>query len=127
MKYLLDTHALIWGAKWPEKLGATARRVLENVPEEVAVCDISFQEIGLLLHLNKINLEGRATDALGRLLSQITVIPISLDAAIAAPASGLPHGDQFDRVITAMAKTHGQKPTTKDGNITDSGIVRVVW
>lgn len=127
MRYLLDTHALVWGAKWPERLSVAARRIIGSLPEETAVCDVSLQEIGLLLHFGKIDLEGRAADVLGPLLKRLTVLPITLDAAIAAPALGLPHGDQFDRIITATAKILGLQLVTKDGNITDAGIVRVVW
>jgi PIN domain nuclease of toxin-antitoxin system len=36
----------------------------------------------------------------------------------------LPHGDQFDRIITA---THRLVLLTKDANITDSGSVATLW
>lgn len=95
--------------------------------EETAVCDVSLQEIGLLLHFGKIDLEGCAADVLGPLLKRLTVLPITLDAAIAAPALGLPHGDQFDRIITATAKIFGLQLVTRDGNISDAGTVHVIW
>jgi PIN domain nuclease of toxin-antitoxin system len=39
----------------------------------------------------------------------------------------LPHGDQFDRIITATAKVHRLPLVTKDGNITDAAVVATMW
>jgi len=39
----------------------------------------------------------------------------------------LPHGDQFDRVITATAKVHRITLVTKDANITDAEVVPTLW
>ena len=39
----------------------------------------------------------------------------------------LPHPDPYGRLIVAEALVLGVPLITKDGNITDSGIVRVVW
>ena len=44
-----------------------------------------------------------------------------------APVLALPHADPFDRLIVAEAIVLGVPLITKDGNITDSGVVRVVW
>jgi PIN domain nuclease of toxin-antitoxin system len=60
-------------------------------------------------------------------LKFVTVLPITLEIALAAPALALPHGDQFDRIITATAKVHRLPLVTKDANITDSSIVTTVW
>jgi PIN domain nuclease of toxin-antitoxin system len=57
----------------------------------------------------------------------VTVLPISLEVAIAAPALALPHGDQFDRIIAATAKVHDIPLITKDANLTDAEIVATLW
>ena len=57
----------------------------------------------------------------------MTVLPITLEIALAAPALALPHGDQFDRIITATAKAHRLPLITKDANITDASVDDTVW
>lgn len=57
----------------------------------------------------------------------MTVLPITLEIALAAPALALPHGDQFDRIIAARAKVHRLPLFTKDANITDASVVDTVW
>jgi PIN domain nuclease of toxin-antitoxin system len=39
----------------------------------------------------------------------------------------LPHADPFDRIIVATARQHRLTLITKDANITDSGVVKVLW
>lgn len=111
-----------------DRLSPKAARAIGTTPyEQWAISDVSHQEAGLLLHSGKIVFKGSPATALGSLLEYVTVIPISLDIAILAPALALPHGDQFDRIITATAKTHKVTLITKDANITDASIVTTLW
>jgi len=128
LKYLLDTHAFLWAATDEDRLGTQAARVLAVTPyEQLAISDVTLQEIGLLLQTGRISFTGNPATVLGHLLDYVQILPISLPVAIAAPALKLPHGDQFDRIITATAKVHRLTLITKDSNITDSGLVATVW
>lgn len=128
LKYLLDTHAFLWSASDEDRLGAKAGGAIASTPyEQLAISDASLQEIGLLLHAGKIAFTGSPTTVLRTMLEHVTVLPISLEIALAAPALALPHSDQFDRVITATAKLHRLTLITRDANITDSGIVSTLW
>ena len=128
LKYLLDTHAFLWAATDEDRLGAEAARILAVTPyEQLAISDVTLQETGLLWHAGKIAFTGTPVRVLGLLLEHVQVLPISLPVALAAPGLPLPHGDQFDRIITATAKVHKLTLLTRDANITDAGIVPVVW
>lgn len=127
-KYLLDTHAFLWVAIEEERLSGKARRAIAAVQrDQLAISDITLQEIGLLLHAGKISFSGSPSATLGRWLEFVVILPITLDIAIAAPALAVPHGDQFDRIIAATARIHGLTLITKDANITDAGVVPVLW
>ncbi len=127
-KYLLDTHAFLWAAVDEEKLSAKAAKVIGTTPyEQLAISDVTLQEIGLLLHSNRISFTGSPRTVLSGLLDFVTVLPITLDIAIAAPALSLRHGDQFDRIIAATANVHRLTLITKDANITDAGVVSTLW
>jgi PIN domain nuclease of toxin-antitoxin system len=128
LKYLLDTHAFLWAAIDEDRLSARAAKVISTTPyEQLAISDVTLQEIGLLLHSGRIVFSGSPRTALGSLLDYVTVLPITLDIAIAAPALSLPHGDQFDRIICATAKTHRLALVTRDANITEAGVVSTIW
>ena len=128
LKYLLDTHAFLWAATDEDRLSLKAARAIATTPyEQLTISDVTLQEIGLLLHADRISFRGSPAAVLGKLLHSVTVLPITLDIAIAAPALALKHGDQFDRIIAATAKVHQISLITKDANITDSEVVTTVW
>ena len=128
LKYLLDTHALLWAATDEDRLSPKAARAISTTPyEQLAIADVTLQEIGLLLHAGRISFSGSPAAVLKNLLNYVTVLPITLDIAISAPALALPHGDQFDRIITATAKIHRLILITKDANITDASVVPTLW
>jgi PIN domain nuclease of toxin-antitoxin system len=128
LKYLLDTHAFLWAATDEDRLSIKAARAIQTTPyEQLAISDVSLQEIGLLLHVGRISFTSPPATVLGHLLNYVTVLPITLEIALAAPALALPHGDQFDRIITATAKTHKLTLITRDANITDASVVDTIW
>ncbi len=51
MKYLIDTHILIWLAVSPEKILKDIMDLLENKANEVYVSTISFWEIAIKLSI----------------------------------------------------------------------------
>ncbi len=128
LKYLLDTHAFVWAAMEDERLSAAAARAIATTPwEQLAIADVTLQEIGLLVHSRRLTLSGSPAAVLRPLLEFVTVLPITLDIALAAPSLPRPHGDQFDRIITATAKFHRLVLVTKDANIVDARIVDTLW
>lgn len=105
-----------------------AARAIATTPyEQLAIADVTLQEIGLLLHSGRIELVGSPNAVLGKVLNYVTVLPITLEIAIAAPALALPHGDQFDRISAATAKIHRLPLITEDANIADARVVETVW
>ena len=69
LKYLLDTHTLIWAVTDEDKLGAEAARVIAVTPyDQLAISDITLQEIGLIYHARKISFAGTPATALAPML-----------------------------------------------------------
>jgi PIN domain nuclease of toxin-antitoxin system len=128
LKYLLDTHAFLWAATDEDRLSTNATRAISATPfDQLAIADVTLQEIGLLLHSGRISFKGSPKTILANMLDFVTVLPITLEIAIAAPGLSLPHGDQFDRIITATAKIHRLPLITKDSNISASSVVSTIW
>lgn len=127
--YVLDTHALAWSVLEPVRLGQRARRVLGvAAPGEIIIPSAVIIELGRLIDEDKINLQGRLPSAVfGPALDYHGVAPTTLDAAIKARHLDLPHADPFDRLIVAEALVRRVPLITKDGNITDSGLVPIIW
>ena len=58
MKYLIDTHILIWLAVSPEEISKSIVEILENPQNEIYVSTVSFWEIAIKLAIKKLNLNG---------------------------------------------------------------------
>ncbi|MEY3773408.1 MAG: hypothetical protein RLZZ129_188 [Verrucomicrobiota bacterium] len=128
MKWLADTHALFWAVVDSRRLGAEARHIIATaLPGEIGVPSAAIMELGRLIDAGTTDFAMRPSDAFASFLSRHPVHPTSLDAAIKAPRLNLPHGDPFDRLIVAEAIVHRVPLLTKDANITDSGLVDVIW
>lgn len=128
IKALLDTHPLAWFVLDHRRLGAKAFRLMSGASRgELGIPSAVVHELGRIIAEGKLEFDGRPSDVFGPILEFHGVRPASLDAAIAAPALALPHGDPYDRLIVAEALVLGMPLITKDGNITDSGVVRVIW
>jgi PIN domain nuclease of toxin-antitoxin system len=118
----------VWAAAEEHRLSAKAARAVATTPwEQLAISDVTLQEIGLLVHARRISFTPSPATVLRPLLEFVTVLPITLEVALAAPTLPLPHGDQFDRIITATARVHGLILVSKDANIADAGIVETLW
>jgi PIN domain nuclease of toxin-antitoxin system len=88
LKYLLDTHAFLWAATDDDRLSTKAARAVSTTPyEQLAIADVTLQEIGLLLYLRRISFHGSPATVLGNLLNYVTVLPITLDMATNSTAS----------------------------------------
>jgi PIN domain nuclease of toxin-antitoxin system len=50
MKYLLDTHTLIWALTETNRLSENVRRILANPEHDIVVSTVTFWEISLNIH-----------------------------------------------------------------------------
>jgi PIN domain nuclease of toxin-antitoxin system len=127
VNYLLDTHAAIWLLEGSQELGARAREALAaEKRDSVAISGISLLEISMLATRGTITLAPTIEVALAQFAEKLSVLPINARIAALAP-SVLPHGDPFDRVITATAKAHELTLITKDREIARAGVVPILW
>ncbi len=127
--YVLDTHAFIWWASAPRKLGREARRVLAEVDEGRAfawVPSIVGVELVLLAERGRKKVSVTDLEAATRRNRCVAVFPQDL-----AQAREFAHlemlEDPFDRMIVAAARVAKRPLLTADERIADSGLVDVVW
>jgi PIN domain nuclease of toxin-antitoxin system len=106
VKYLLDTHALLFSAFGSPGLSAKARRVIVDAENEVAVSVVSFWEISLKYALGKLDLVGVTPPQLPAVCREmgVAITPLSpLDASTFHTLPRTGHKDPFDRIIIWQA------------------------
>lgn len=106
MKYLLDTHYLIWALADTKKIPKKISALITDPENEIAVSAISFWEISLKSVLGKLTLTGFSPEDLPPACTQMgfTIIPISADdASKYHHLIANHHRDPFDRMLIWQA------------------------
>jgi len=86
MRYLLDTHTLLWSFNDSRSLSAQARRLIEDGSNEILVSAASGWEIATKVRLGKLPTGEELVGELEHFLRQLgcDTLPISLDHATAS-------------------------------------------
>ena len=127
MRYLVDTHVLIWAVFRTEKLSSAARKVLSDPDGAFYFSPVSVWEIAIKRSKHPDDMPMSAKEA-ARLFREAGFHELRPDAAQCAAVEGLQpiHADPFDRLLIAQAKIAGMKLVTHDHLIADYGDVAVV-
>ena len=128
MRFLLDTHTLLWCFNDSRSLSPRARKLIEDGGNEILVSAASGWEIATKVRLGKLPTGEELVSELDRYLTQLgcDTLPISLDHAVRA--GGLPgeHRDPFDRMLIAQAQMENLKIISND-RVFDSYRVPRIW
>lgn len=106
MKYLLDTHYLIWALTDTKKIPKKIVNVITDPGNEIIVSAVSFWEISLKSSLGKLTITGFAPEDFPSACLQtgFTIMPISADdASKYHHLLASHHRDPFDRMLIWQA------------------------
>ena len=125
---VLDTHAWLFWASEPARLGRRAAAALRKAPR-IGVPAICVWEVGMLLDKKRVVLDRPVDDWVAQALCapRVELVPLTPAIALRAATLGALHGDPADHLILATALVHGARLVTRDAKLTDSGLVDVVW
>lgn len=115
MKFLLDTHVLLWAAGASRRLPADGRALLEDPENEVVFSAASLWEVAIKRGIRR---EEFSADPrlLRRGLLENDYVELPVTSAHAAAVDLLPpiHRDPFDRILIAQAQIEGLTLLTAD-------------
>ncbi|PVX31451.1 type II toxin-antitoxin system VapC family toxin [Sphingomonas pokkalii] len=128
MRFLLDTHALIWWLAGDAALGPNAREAIADRANAIFVSAASAMEVATKFRIGK--LAGAA------LLAQdfeaivagqgFAELPISLQHARRAGEMHIAHKDPFDRLLIAQAQVEDMVLISKEA-LFDGFAVKRLW
>lgn len=128
MKLLLDTHLLLWAASQPNRLSATARKLINNPANEPLFSAVSIWEVAIKRGLGRDDFQ--ADPRLlrrGMLDNGYNELPILSDHVVAIDSLPPIHKDPFDRLLIAQATVEGITLLTADSVVAQyPGPVRMV-
>lgn len=115
MKLLLDTHIFLWLVEDSPRLTSDARRLITSA-EKILVSSASIWEIAIKIRLGKLKAE---PDQLieEMLRNGFEELPVYARHAKEVAKLPLHHGDPFDRLLIAQAKTEPTRLLTSDAHL----------
>lgn len=130
IKYVVDTHALIWFLAADPRLGKNAEKALSNPDSELILPIIALAEGCWIVEIGRTNVPN-VTDLLSAIDAdpRITVMPLNraiFDKTLTLSAIHEMHDRQI--VATALAgQGESVAMLTRDKNIRDSELVPIIW
>jgi PIN domain nuclease of toxin-antitoxin system len=132
MKYVLDTHALIWFLEGNFKLGANAKTILCDGNSQLVIPATTLAEAVWIVERGRTSIP-TPKDVILAVESDPRVVIYPLDQEVIEMTMSLSAiNEMHDRQIVASALVLASKGEivellTCDQNITASGLVDVVW
>ena len=128
MKFLLDTHLLLWAAAAPENLSASARALLEDPVNELLFSAASFWEIAIKRGLDRDDFQVDPRSLRRGLVDNgYQEIPVTGEHALALDLLAPIHKDPFDRMLVCQARVEGITLLTSDAVVARCGAsIRLV-
>lgn len=131
MRYLLDTHVLLWWLGDAQRLSAEQRQILDAAGPEspLLVSDISLWEIATLAARGRVELRLPLREWLEAATAPPLVERTGITPAIAAEVAALPdsfHRDPADRILVATARVLHATLLTADERICRAGLVAML-
>lgn len=128
VRYLLDTHTLLWWLFDSPELSGNAKKSISAASNHIIVSSVSAWEISIKHRLGKLPKVGDILEKLPTYIrkERFEVLPISIEHGVLAGSLPDNHRDPFDRMLIAQAKLEHLSIITTDKIFKNYGI-RTVW
>jgi PIN domain nuclease of toxin-antitoxin system len=127
MRYLFDTHTLLWYLGNNPSLSDVARNIIETNPNDLFVSMASVWEVAIKISKGKLSFDG-GTEKLVKSINKNNIILLNITPYHIAELEKLPfhHRDPFDRIIIATAIAQNWPLLSKDHRFV-SYPVKTLW
>ena len=127
MKYLLDTHTLLWFLAGDASLSGKAVQLIENEDNQICVSTASLWEIAIKSSLGKLALAAPLESLFTVQLPDNNIQVLTIDTAHLLCIHSLPfhHRDPFDRLLAAQSLVEKIPLVSKDVVMDAYGVQRI--
>jgi PIN domain nuclease of toxin-antitoxin system len=115
MRYLLDTHAMLWALGDPGKLSPTARDAIASPANIVFVSSASLRECAIKASIGKLDLPDDFFDSIPA--TGYEAMPIRIAHLNVYRSLPMHHRDPFDRIFVAQAQAEALTLISRDPEI----------
>jgi PIN domain nuclease of toxin-antitoxin system len=127
MRFLIDTHYVLWAAVNPARLESWAKELIVDLNNDILVSAASIYEISLKVRRGKLP---EAVEFESNLIVNIdrlgyTLLPLEPEVMMRAARFENAHADPFDRMIAAHAIQYNLPILSTDAKLDAFGVRRL--
>lgn len=127
MKYLIDTHVLIWLFNGDNVISSKVLEIIKNPKSNLYISIISFWEISIKISLGKLNISYSTKELIKETIdSGIKILNLKEEHILEVENLPFHHRDPFDRLIISQSKIENMLLISKD-DIFDKYIDSRIW
>lgn len=128
MRFLLDTHVLLWALVAPGRIPAATRARLESPEHQVIFSAASIWEIAIKARIGRLKLPLPVEEVVAAAIrTGFEELPVRASHAAATARLPMHHRDPFDRLLVAQAVQEPARLLTVDRGLRSySDLVEVV-
>jgi PIN domain nuclease of toxin-antitoxin system len=131
MRYLLDTHVILWALENNSRLSKIAKHLIEDSDTECFVSMVSFFEIAIKKNIGKFETDKKISEFINQVknidIQILEISPNHLDEFEKLPLIEA-HKDPFDRMIIATAIIDGLKIISVDEKFENyREQIEIIW
>ncbi|SDO63225.1 PIN domain nuclease, a component of toxin-antitoxin system (PIN domain) [Microbacterium testaceum StLB037] len=129
MRYLLDTHTLLWALTAPDRLGPASSTILADPSSTIVVSAASAWEISTKQRIGKLPHADALVGGYARHLDRLGAerLPIDETHALLAGALQWDHRDPFNRMLAAQAMVESLTLLSSDDAFSRLAGLAVQW
>ena len=115
MKFLLDTHTLLWAIFEPEKLSTEAKKIISDQNNIICVSLISLWEISIKQNIGRLEIPKDFFEVVAT--GGFEILSLTIDQIKQYRTLPLHHRDPFDRMLVVQARQQKLILITRDSEI----------
>ena len=116
MRFLVDTHALLWALGEPSALSLKAKEAISDPANLIVVSSASLWECAIKVSIGKLDLPEDFFDSIPE--AGYEVLPIRISHLNVYRTLPMHHRDPFDRMLVAQARAEALTLISRDPEIT---------
>jgi len=127
MRILLDTHALMWAALEPSRIGPAATAAINDPDNDVYFSTASTWEMAIKIKIGKMLIPGGLSLFITDVMTQLLLAPLYVlpEHTISLEAMPLHHSDPLDRMLVAQSQYENMSIVSIDGKLDPYGVRRI--
>lgn len=123
MRYLLDTHIVLWWLIDPQKIQTKARKIIQDKSNEVFISSASFWEIAIKKSIGRLTMPHNLLETIA--IEGFKTLPIMPEECIGVADLPMHHTDPFDRLMIMQAKLYNLVLITRDNKIPEYPVITI--